>query len=667
MAHCRFDQAVSALDAALHVHEWEMRDIEGALRVRLILGLVHKRRGKWAVAEDVMERSVALAEEHALLDRKWKVLANLGVLRLKMGKCRAALDALKAIVSECADHQATSNARLTLAIHDRMCGRYVQARNETRAVRAWARETGYARTEILCDEYLGDVRFDQGYPEHALKSFDRALQLSRAKFPDTDMVCEAQRRRAEALVQLGRVTEAREAAEEALRISTTIGEPYEVALAHRALGLVCEAEGNATAFRTELKSCEEILRQLGEKFELGRTLLHQARLAMRGNAFSAGAELIEEARRIFTDMEMDHWVAIANDALLSRPGQGPGGDVTAAGSTGASGALPGSRPGEPPARFGIITQDQQLIGMFADLSRVAQSKLPVILEGESGTGKELFARALHLMSDRRKRSFVPVNCGAIPREMQEAELFGHRRGAFTGALDDNPGLFETADNGTLFLDEIGEMSPSAQVKLLRAIETGEIRRVGERHHREVDVRYVAATNSDLEKAISSGRFREDLFYRLDGLRLRIPPLRERRGDIPPLLEFFMAGACARAGKRVSTGKNLLNHLLAYDWPGNVRELRNKVERAVMLAEPDSELTLAHFSFPGEGVIPGPKRTLDEDLEDVERQRILRALHDSRWVKAVAARQLNITRTTLASRMERLGIPLKPPGRLRPPR
>jgi two-component system response regulator AtoC len=234
---------------------------------------------------------------------------------------------------------------------------------------------------------------------------------------------------------------------------------------------------------------------------------------------------------------------------------------------------------------GIVARSDPMQRVFRTLRKVADYKTTVLLTGESGTGKELVAKALHFNSVRRDRAFIPVNCGAIPENLLESELFGHVRGAFTGADRARKGLFEEADGGTLFLDEIGELPLTLQVKLLRVLQEGEIRRVGESQSTPVDVRVVAATVRDLRAEVDAGRFREDLFYRLNVLPIHLPPLREREGDVPLLVEHFVARFNARLGTRVQgVDAAAAKVLVQYPWPGNVRELENAIERAMVLAD-----------------------------------------------------------------------------------
>jgi len=277
------------------------------------------------------------------------------------------------------------------------------------------------------------------------------------------------------------------------------------------------------------------------------------------------------------------------------------------------------RPLEPGA-LGVITRDERMRAVLAFLDAVAPTPLPVLLEGETGCGKEVVARAIHTLSGRPGRGFVAVNCGAIPIDLQESELFGHSRGAYTGALTDKQGLFEAAHEGTLFLDEIGEMDGRSQVKLLRVLETGEIRRLGEVRTRTVDVRVVAATNADIDRGIEQGRFRRDLLFRLGAVRVRLPPLRERPGDILPLAVHFLRKAAVRLPALTPGAERAL---LRHDWPGNVRELKFVIERAAALwrrsasARLGEELLLLHGS--GEEALirgaPASGRTAPRGAQD----------------------------------------------------
>ena len=280
----------------------------------------------------------------------------------------------------------------------------------------------------------------------------------------------------------------------------------------------------------------------------------------------------------------------------------------------------------------------------------------VLLTGESGTGKELIARALYAQSERRTRRFVPVNCGAIPESILESELFGHRKGAFTGAIIDKKGLVEEADGGVLFLDEIGDMPAAMQVRLLRFLQGGEVRRIGETTTRRVDVRLVAATHRNLEEEVAHGRFRQDFYYRINVVGVRIPPLRERVDDIGPLADYFLQRTATRFQRQLSGfTAGALELMQAYDWPGNARELENAIERAVnlasgpLLSEADLPATLTVRATQA-SVLPQAGGSVSESAERDERMRLVETLENCRWNQGRAAAALGISRTTLWRKM-----------------
>jgi DNA-binding NtrC family response regulator len=322
---------------------------------------------------------------------------------------------------------------------------------------------------------------------------------------------------------------------------------------------------------------------------------------------------------------------------------------------------------EPGGRFELIGQTNTMRGIYDLIGRVASSPTTVLITGESGTGKELVARALHKSSERRDAPFIQVNCGAIPESLFESELFGHERGAFTGAVVARQGRFELADGGTLFLDEVGELPKDMQVKLLRVLQDRSFVRVGGTRSLSVDVRLVAATNRDLDRDVRDGRFREDLFYRLNVIRIRLPPLRERPEDIPLLVEHFL-GRFNRRLDRAIRGLSVeaMATLQGWPWPGNIRELENVMERAVLLSQGDI-ITPADL---GDGLAPtSPGAEEDEEgpgglqLKDLvrqntmrlERARIQRVLDEEAHNVTRAARVLGISRKSLQMKMKEYGL------------
>jgi DNA-binding NtrC family response regulator len=312
----------------------------------------------------------------------------------------------------------------------------------------------------------------------------------------------------------------------------------------------------------------------------------------------------------------------------------------------------------------LIGQSAPMHHLYRIIKRVAKTDSTVLITGESGTGKELIANAIHYQSTRGDMPFVPINCGAIPEELLESELFGHEKGAFTGAFKERRGRFELANKGTVFLDEIGEMSPKLQVKLLRFIQEMKFQRVGGSRTVEVDVRILAATNKDLERAVAENEFREDLFYRLNVIPIHVPPLREREGDIAILIHHFLKQHCLKKTipqKQMSAGA--IESLEQYEWPGNVRELQNVIERLVILTDTD-EIQLhdlpkrMQVAQPSEATHPDlgvDGINLKETLDDLENRLILDALQRAGGVKNKAAKLLGLNRTTLIEKMKKKQI------------
>ena len=319
---------------------------------------------------------------------------------------------------------------------------------------------------------------------------------------------------------------------------------------------------------------------------------------------------------------------------------------------------------EVPTTRALIGRSPAIQRLGETIAKLARSQAPVYISGESGTGKELVARLIHEQGPRAAQDFVPVNCGAIPHELIESELFGHVKGSFTGAVVDKIGLFEAAHGGTLFLDEVAELPLQMQVKLLRAIQEKRIRRVGAAQEQAVDCRILSATHKDLAALVAAGTFRQDLYYRINVIELKVPPLRERGDDIALLADHCLERlAESLGGVRPRLRDDAWAALKRYRFPGNVRELENVLERACTLAE-GAEITVADLQLPGDppdttGPLPGmddaPEGELQTYLDEVERKRILDALEKTRWNKTQAAKLLGISFRALRYRLDKLGL------------
>ena len=313
----------------------------------------------------------------------------------------------------------------------------------------------------------------------------------------------------------------------------------------------------------------------------------------------------------------------------------------------------------------IIGQSRAIKEVFSLIDKVAATDSTIMITGESGTGKELIARAIHTSSLRKEYPLIPVNCGAIPEELLESELFGHEKGAFTSAIRLRIGRFELADQGTIFLDEIADMSPKLQIKILRVLQERKFERIGGTKTIEVDIRIITATNKDLHQAMREGLFREDLYYRLNVIPITTPALRERRSDIPLLIDHFLPKFNQNKEERiVGIASELLDVLMSYSWPGNIRELENVIERMVILAEKGTltlddlppllkEATMppghTHFEIPDEGI------DFNKVVSDFEDRILIQALDKAGWVKNRAAKLLNLNRTTLVEKLKKKRI------------
>jgi len=305
----------------------------------------------------------------------------------------------------------------------------------------------------------------------------------------------------------------------------------------------------------------------------------------------------------------------------------------------------------------LIGNSDRMQEVFEAVHRVAPTRATVLLRGESGTGKELIAKAIHYMSKRSKGPFIKFNCASIPEGLLESELFGHEKGAFTGAISSRKGKFELADGGTIFLDEIGDLPLSLQPKILRVLQEKEFERVGGEKTIKVDVRIIAATSRDLERLVSQGKFREDLYYRLNVVPLFLPPLRERGEDIASLIEYFLGKFNKEHGRAITLDKSAMQVLLNYQWPGNVRELENTIERLVIMSDTD-RVTAADLPVSLSVKNPRPQGSslsLLSSIEEIERSEIIEALRKTGWVQARAARLLGITPRQIGYKIKKYSI------------
>ena len=650
------DEAEEYLHAASYIAVWELDDPEEAVRQRRRLAISHKNRANWALARHEIAKAIRQADEHLLLAESGFLRVLLCILNLKAGWFGTIASLLDEAATQLQAAQRTLwllRLNLVRANYLRITGHPSKALDLLAPVLDETRTRQYSREEAICLEYTGDCHLAMREYKKALEHYQAALAIADATAPKGDLVPELGHRIGECLVHLGDANAAILSCERGLRVALDTSDRYEECTTQRVLAMAHRAAGNPTkAFRIAQEGIE-----LGRRYEIpyetARTLFWAGETRLQSSTEeerAQGRQYLWDARAIFERLELRQWLR-AIDALLgfeeapSEPEHEPGLTAIAGLEALDRGAL----------RFGIVTVSPDVAEAVATIQSIAPSRIPVLITGPSGTGKELLARALHQMSDRRRKPFIPMNCAAIPAGLIDSELFGHERGAFTGAVASREGLFGSADTGTLFLDEVGELAPVAQATLLRILESGELRRVGTDEIKTIDVRVVAATNASLEDMVERGTFRRDLYYRLAGTSVSLPGLAEREDDIVVLFRYFFAEAAAASKKRLTVAPEVETLLRAYAWPGNVRELRNEVSRAVAMAEDGAVLGREAFLPRVQAKSPTALRREREigEQDAEERRSILHALRAHRGNKADAARSLGgMKRTTLLYTIER---------------
>jgi len=625
------------------------------IRCSILLASAFRLSGNRASAVSILER----AREKCLQLEEIPLLASiaqtLGMNYLETGdlqnaqRCfEFARDSSKFLGSR--KRELRANLGLTMSLLRR--GAYEKALPLATTSLEEAMQFQLPREVCLAYEFIGQIHVSERKWKPALYYFSRMNKQAISSVATLDIGVELHRRLADLWIAAGQPTKTRFHINRGLALARNGGEREDsLALERLNIEIEWDKSSHDQVVNTLIEHGNKI-QKLGYGYEYLINCYHIVKLMdMNGGnspaaewwarveflAKSCGAEpLLERWRK--ERQEKGYLPQTSPDGLDGEPG-------------------PNSRLAQelPPvdlSAYNIITRSRQLHEQAASIGQVASTTVPVLIHGESGTGKELFAKLVHDLSPRKGEAFLAINCGALPSELLESELFGHRRGSFTGAISDKPGLFRAAHKGTLFLDEIGEMSAPAQTKLLRVLEAGEVRRVGDTQVEFVDVRIVAATNVDLEREVKSGKFRQDLYYRLKGLEVFLPPLRERMSDIPLLADYFLNRANQLCHKQLVLPFETKQWLMGLPWLGNVRELRLSIERAAALGPQIGMLQPYHFM--GAEQTPS-KSSLTAELEEIERSRVLHALDACKGNKAAAAKLLGMSRTTLGGKIQRLGI------------
>jgi two-component system, NtrC family, response regulator HydG len=647
------------LRAAAHIYTWDLKSPSLALWPTRILSVTFIGLGMWTTARHELSRAIDLADQLNAKKESVGLRINLAVVLLKSAAIESSLKPLREAYELAGSEGLTIQqilCRLVMARRLKLVGEVSNSKRILSELLADLGQRQLPREKAICLEYLGDCHLAQREYSKALDQYRAGMKIAEETAPRGDLVPELCHRLAEALIYLEDANQAILLCDRGLRLARELNDRYEECATHRVLAMAHRAAGNPSKAHRIILEGIELGRSYEIPYELARALAWAGETRMQSKGRDdqmLGRLQLWEARAVFERIGLANEVRYLDKVLgFEEESQ----EVPEAIASQVLTGVPNLDRGA--FRFGIITTSPEITEAVATIQSVAPSKIPVLITGPSGVGKELLAHALHRMSDRRRMPFLPVNCGSISASLIESELFGHERGAFTGAIATREGLFTAADKGTIFLDEIGELPLSTQATLLRVLEKGELRRVGSDDVRTIDVRVVAATNADLEDLVARGVFRKDLFFRLEGVIVKVPPLCEREEDIRVLFRYFFAEATAAARKKLTVTDEVEPLLCAYAWPGNVRELKNEVARAVAMAQNGTVLGRSAFLPKLRKKSPTAIREARQrdDANAEERGRILEALRAHGGNKADAARSLGgMKRTTLLYKMDRLQI------------
>jgi DNA-binding NtrC family response regulator/tetratricopeptide (TPR) repeat protein len=614
------------------------RDQKTVADLLINLGLLQKSHGDVWKALFYYDEALDLLSPHAHIKTRFRLFLNRGICLLKLGRvseARESFTSAKGLLNGADDPIFTIRLYNNLGHVFRIERHLATALEFHEEALRLAREHQSVRSVCLSLEFLGETLCERGEPEAALVPLNEAYELARQIAPTGDVMMEVLRRRGEAKAALGQQAEAVRDLEAAIRLCRSRGELRELRLSERALIFAIPTAQFEEAIRKVLAD----LHALGDMLEYSRTIA-----------------LTIESGRLPQDATswLDDAVAAAMHFLVSS-GCGSLKERLLA-------LTRHTRPlarSEPPTRSEerLVSSSSLYLQAIESMRVAARGKEPVLILGETGTGKEIAARCIHSWSLRRDGPLVAVNCGALPESLMESELFGHVRGAFTGAERDKIGLLEEASGGSVLLDEIADLPAHTQVKLLRFLDTGEFRRVGDTKLRRSDSRVLAATNRDLAQLISQGRFRDDLFHRINVFRVNIPPLRRRRQDIVDLAAIFINEGCD-ARRRIKVSPALEQWMLRYDWPGNVRELRNVCRFLATHGWGKREVGPEDLPelLRGKGESNDPRASgYESEKRELERAQIASALQETGGKIIDAARLLGMGRNNVARKMREYGL------------
>jgi transcriptional regulator with GAF, ATPase, and Fis domain len=641
-----FNRAIEYVNDALDYCE-KIKD--GRMKARLIgnLGTIYMIKDKWQQAKQNLLSSLELNKIHKK--------------EIEICRCLLSLGYVSVLLRE-----------------------FSQAKGYLKKAYRIIHENSFIRELAIYHEYSGELAFIRDEFEEAEKHYLKAIQIGEKIAPQSAIISQTYRLLAELYTERGEFEKGVTTCEKSLVVSKSIGERLEEALAYRTLGRLYSQNGHSVEVKENFAQATGILEEIGVKFELARTYLdmgksdsfdfyekmkflgraedltsqldspyHLAKikfafalLFFKNKEYENASNLLDKAKEIFEQTsereDLERVSEVENQIQAAFP------------------PAESSKESSPKISFrNIITQNEQMLEMLENIQRVKDSDITILLEGETGTGKDLLAKAIHFTSNRKNKKFVVVNCAALPETLFESELFGHKKGTFTGASSNKKGLLDEAAGGTLYLDEIAEVPLPIQVKLLRAIEEKEITKLGEVKPRKVDFRVIAATNRNLERVVEEGKFRSDLYYRLGVIKFKLSPLRERTEDIPLLVEHFIKKYALNGGAKASMlDPKIMKLFLNYNWPGNIRELENDIKSLLAFVRNEEKIPFELIVDSLDKFNNGKSNnhtSLLSQLAEYEKEQINKALVKSNWVKTKAARLLNIDEALLRYKIKKYNI------------
>jgi DNA-binding NtrC family response regulator len=656
----RSDARRYVLEAIVSARLWGSRITEANALENL--GRIEKDLCRWSSAEEAIQQALAIYQEkdaRHLISIAQRLLA---IVEWKRGRLAEALTLAESCLQSAQELESTilewyaSLLKGMVLLHQ---GDYAGATQLFASGKTWEVPRSHSRPSLLTAEFLGDASLEQGRPDQALERYEQLWPKALALVPKGDIVAELRWRRAECYLLLGRVEQAYDEAKTGLDHCRELGDRYEEAATYRVLALAAAAIGRAHEAKQHFTQGFAYYDDIETPYEWGKLWMsygdwlrgpHAAEFADPLGALEAYHAARDHFERMGAKAKLAEVSArIAEHGASLDPDRSSSPRRHAARKPRLSADLE-RRAAWAREAFGTVTRHPHLLSLLEDVAKLSKSDAAILVLGESGTGKELVADGIHRHSARRG-AYMPLNCSALPREVIENELFGHVSGGFTGALRDKPGLFEVCDGGTIFLDEIAEMSLDLQSKLLRFLESGEVRRIGAAKNLMVDTRVVAATNRDRTTLENGEGLRKDLYYRLAQAVIELPALRHRGSDVGLLIDHFLDESCMQEQKRVSLSDAAWERLVAYPWPGNVRQLKAAMRRLVLLVPEGHTIAAGELKLDDTSIAT----SLLEEMEQSEKRKVIEALAQTRGSRTEAARMLGIPRTTLLNKIKRYGL------------